>query len=106
MYLDDGSGMAKDYEICLQMRETIQGDIKRSGIMINHEKSTWLPRQEGELLGFIIYLKEGAFRVPNRRVENRKFLSDKVTERRFCTTAREVAKVTGSIIAVNLALGQ
>ena len=106
MYLDDESGMAKDYQVCLQVSEAIQGDIKRSGFMINHEKSIWLPRQEGELLGFIIDLKEGAFRVPNHhRVENLKFLSDKVTEKRFCTTAREVAKVTGSIISMSLALG-
>ena len=33
--------------------------------MISHEKSIWLSRQEGELLGFITDLKEGAFRVPN-----------------------------------------
>ena len=39
MYLDDGSGMAKDYQVCLQMSEAIQGDIKRSGFTINHEKS-------------------------------------------------------------------
>ena len=64
------------------MSETIQEDIKRSGFMINHEKSIWLPRQEGKLLGFIIDLKEGMFRVPNRRVENLKFLSDKVTEKK------------------------
>ena len=73
MYLDDGSGMAKDYQVCLWTSEAIQGDIKRSGSMINHERSIWLPRQEGELLGFIIDLKEGAFRVPNCRVENLKF---------------------------------
>ena len=44
-------------------------------------------------------------RVPNRTVENLKFLSDKVTEKKFCTTGREVAKVTGSIISMSLALG-
>ena len=48
-YLGDGSGMAKDYQACLRMSETVQEDIKRSGFMINHEKSLWLPRQEGEL---------------------------------------------------------
>ena len=73
--------------------------------MINHEKSIWLPRQEGELLGFIIDLKEGTFRVPNHRVKNLKMLLDKVTEKKFYTTAREVAKVTGSIISMSLALG-
>ena len=97
--------MAKDYQVCLQMSETIQGDTKISGFMINPEKSIWLPRQEGELLGFIIDLKEGAFRVPNPRVENRKFLSDKVTGKTFCTIAREVAKVTRSIISMSLVLG-
>ena len=105
MYLDDGSGMAKDYRVCLQMSEAIQRDIKRSGFMINHEKSIWLPRQEGELLGFIIDLKEGTFRVPNHRVKNLKILLDKVTEKKIYTTAREVAKVTGSIISMSLALG-
>ena len=45
MYLDDGSGMAKDYQVCLQMSEAIQGNIKGSGFMINDEKSIWLPRQ-------------------------------------------------------------
>ena len=78
MYLDDGSGMAKDYQVGLQMSETVQENTKRSRFMINHEKSIWLPRQEGELSGFIIDLKEGAFRVPNRRVGNLKFLLDKV----------------------------
>ena len=73
--------------------------------MINHEKSIWLSRQEGELLRFISYLKEGTFRVPNHRVGNLKILLDKVTEKKFYTTAREVAKVTGSIISVSLALG-
>ena len=60
------------------MSETLQENIKRSRLMINHEKSIWLPRQEGKLLGFITDLKEGAFRVPTRRVGNLKFLSDKV----------------------------
>ena len=80
--------------------QAIQRGIKRSGFMINHEKSI-----EGQLLGFIIDLKEGTFKVPNHRVENLKILSDKVTEKKCYTTAREVAKVTGSIISMSLALG-
>ena len=97
--------MAKDYRVCLQMSEAIQRDIKRSGFTINHEKSISLPRQKGELSGFIIDLKEGMFRVPNHRVGNLKILLDKVTEKKFHITAREVAKVTGSIISMSLALG-
>ena len=87
------------------MSEAIRRGIKRSVFIINHEKSIWLPRQEGQLLGFIIDLKEGTFKVPNHRVENLKILLDKVTEKKCYTTAREVAKVTGSIISVSLALG-
>ena len=105
MYLDDGSGMANDYQVCLQMSEAVQEDIKRSGFTISHEKPIWLPRQERELLGFIINLKEGAFRIPNSRVANLKFLLDKDFEKKFCTAAREVAKVTGSIISMSLAPG-
>ena len=56
-------------------------------------------------MGFIIDLKERAFRVPNCRVENLKFLSDKVIEKKLCATARDIAKVTGSIISMSLVLG-
>ena len=43
-----------------------------------------MPSQtEGELLGFIIDLREGEFRVPNRRVENLKLLLDKVSKQKF-----------------------
>ena len=59
---------------------------------------------EGELLGFTIDLREGAFRVPNRRVENLKLLLDKVSEKKLCTTASEVAKVTGSTTSMSLSL--
>ena len=62
------------------------------------------PQTEGELLGFTIDLREGAFRVPNRRVENLKLLLYRVSEKKFCTTASEVAKVTGSITSMSLSL--
>ena len=59
----------------------------------------------GELLGFILDLKTGTFQVPPRRVESFRLVLDSIVSRRFVATARQLARFTGLLSSMGLALG-
>ena len=46
----------------------VQSDLAKSGFVAHPTKSQWIPKQEGEHLGFIVNLKDGVFSVPARRL--------------------------------------
>ena len=55
----------------------VQSDLAKSGFVAHPTKSQWIPKQEGEHLGFIVNLKDGVFSVPSLRLL---VLQEKITE--------------------------
>lgn len=105
MYLDDGFVCASSQQAASQLAEIIKNDLTQSGLMINTEKSDLNPHQVGEFLGFTVDLQQGIFSVPQAKVSNLMTLLYNIKVNRHCVSAREVARATGIIISMSLALG-
>ena len=82
----------------------MKSDLFRSGFVAHPVRSQWVPKQEGEHLGFIVNMKEGTFAVPQRRITA---LQHKLAYFQSSSkiTARKLASLAGSIISMGLALG-
>lgn len=105
MYLDDGFGCTSSRIAAVELAERVKSDLASCGFLINMEKSHLVPRQVGEFLGFIVDLKQGLFLVPRAKVDNLMELLHIVKDESHFISARVVAKVTGTIISMGLALG-
>lgn len=104
-YLDDGAGAEQDYRSAHVMAERVKMDIQSSGFVINKDKSQWIPAQSVELLGFVMDLKEGKFRVPTHRMDALRRLIDTVIKDNYFVSARMLARVAGSLVSMMLAMG-
>ena len=63
-YLDDGAGAEKSLDTARAASKKVREDIAVSGFVTHPEKCSWEPTQVGELLGFILNLREGIIQVP------------------------------------------
>ena len=104
-YLDDGAVAESSFEDALQTSQKVRQDVKDSGFVANETKSVWDPVQNGELLGFIIDLASGKFIVPERRVLGFKDIFKQILDNQFVVSARQVARLTGNLASMGLALG-
>jgi hypothetical protein len=103
-YLDNGIGGGPTEEVSRKISRKIQIDVESSGFLWHPDKSVWEPSQQGEILGFLVDLKKGYFRVRERRIKClRKKL--KYIAQSSKSTARDIAQVTGTIVSMGLALG-
>ena len=78
--------------------------LEGSGLVINIEKSHWVPARQGEHLGYVVDLKRGLFKVPQCRRDTM-FTKLSEVEKVALPTARELASLVGSIISMYLGLG-
>ena len=104
-YLDDGAGGEQGFAEACSISESVRTDVRSSSSVANEEKSVWMPSQHVALLGFIVDLKVGTFHVPPRRVDALKQLLDIIIAKDFCVSARTLSCVTGSLVAISLAMG-
>ena len=104
VYLDDGIGADSSKDSCSQDAQLVRGDLDRLGLLVNEEKSNFEPRQKGEHLGFILDLTKGEFSIPPGKIDHLfnliSLLLDDVSP-----TARDVSRITGTLISMELALG-
>lgn len=104
VYLDDGIGTDSSKDSCSQEAQLVRGDLYRLGLLVNEEKSNFEPRQKGEHLGFILDLTKGEFSIPPGKIDHLfnliSLLLDDVSP-----TARDVSRITGTLISMELALG-
>ena len=104
-YLDDGIGGHSSLQEAKQVSNAVKGDVEKSGFVWHPEKSCWEPTQCDEVLGFIVNLAEGYFKVPERRIVKLNHQLHHIQSCNFKTTAYSIAKLTGTIISMGLALG-
>ena len=96
-FLDDGAGAESSFDLAGDMSNILQRDIVQSGFVAHTEKSQWEPTQSGELLG--------NFYVPPRRVEALRTLVHRMRSQKFYASARCLARLTGMLVSMGLALG-
>ena len=104
-YLDDGIGGHSSAQQAAAVSEKVKSDIERSGFLWHPDKSVWEPTQCAEVLGFIVNLVDGYFRVPERRIVQLNNQLHTIQVNNYETTAYGIAKLTGTIISIGLALG-
>ena len=104
-YLDDGAGAHQVRDVAVKLSALVREDIALSGFVANEEKSQWVPVQSGELLGFVMDLRNGIFQVPERRVQDIKQLIIMIIGKRFTVSARCLSRLTGSLVSMGIALG-
>ncbi|XP_078586076.1 uncharacterized protein LOC144867937 [Branchiostoma floridae x Branchiostoma japonicum] len=107
MYLDDGSGANGSFQGCADMAAVMRQDLADLGLLAHQAppKSYWIPRQEGELLGYIINLRDGSFQVPPRRCDIFSSLIIDAIASSHSISARSVSRITGNLVSMSLALG-
>ena len=105
VYLDDGFGLAIDFDTCTKMANQIRADLKKSGFVANEIKSVWTPQQSIEWLGFIWNLYNSTLEIPNKKYQGLKLCISALLEGTIRPTCRNLAKVCGKIISMKPALG-
>ena len=76
-------------------------ELDSSGLLVNEEKSHWVPMQVGEWLGFVINTISMTFQIPEKKVCKLKRLLNSANSSSY----RKLARIAGSIISVALAVG-
>ena len=98
IYLDDGFGSQPDKCSATAASLIQRKELSSSGLLCNEEKSRWTPMQIGEWLGFVIDS------IPEKKVSKLKSLLDSAIQAGY-SSFRELARIAGSIISVDLAVG-
>ena len=104
-YLDDGAGAEKSLDTARAASKKVREDIAASGFVAYPEKCYWESTQVGELLCFILNLREGIIQVPLQRIEILRDRIDLVVCHNSLVTAHQLAGLMGSIVSMGLALG-
>ena len=104
VYLDDGFGSQPDRTSAVAAALIQRKELDSSGLLVNEEKSHWVPMQVGEWLGFLINTISMTFRIPEKKVCKLKRLLDFAIQNESLSY-RELARIAGSIISVALAVG-
>jgi hypothetical protein len=107
MFLDDGNAFHHDFDQCVRISSIIQTDLKQLGFMFHSEspKSYWEPRTDGKVLGYLVDLPSGTFSVPQSRLEKIKVVLRFIESSNYWVSARTIAKLTGHLQSMSLALG-
>lgn len=104
-YLDDGAGADSDFCEAQRVSDVVRHDVQHSSFVANDEKGQWVPVQCGGLLGYILNLHAGTFQVPQKRVDSFHQVLRDVIAHTFVVSARTVARFTGLLASMSLALG-
>ena len=103
VYLDDGFGSQPERTSALAAAFIQRKDLASSGLLVNEEKSHWVPMQVGDWLGFVINTISMTFQIPEKKACKLKRLFNSVIQNKS-SSYRELARIAGSIISVALAV--
>lgn len=103
MYLDDGIIVNNNKYLLSTQIEQIKSDLYKAGFFINEEKSIWKPNKQLEWLGISINLVTMEFELPMEKIVRTRNLINLTLKK--SVTARQLSKVTGTIISSREASG-
>ncbi|CAG2214745.1 unnamed protein product [Mytilus edulis] len=72
VYLDDGMGIAENFETCSKISKIVEKDLLLSGFIANTEKSVWEPVQVIEWLGFVWNFKDCTLEISTKKLRTLK----------------------------------
>ena len=104
VYLDDGFGSEPDRTSAVAAAFIQRKELDSSGLLVNEEKSHWVPMQVGEWLGFVINTISMTFRIPEKKVCKLKRLLNSAIQNKSSSYG-ELARIADSIISFALAVG-
>ena len=105
LYLDDGFGMASDYELCRKDSDFVKKSLEEAGFLVNVEKSVFEPTQKLEWLGITWDSAQFCISIPERRLNDLLQSIDEILDRFLFFSARQLAQVTGKIISLSPVFG-
>ena len=104
MYLDDCLLCYNNLDLALDSIIQIRSDLKEAGLIVNEEKSNWLPTHQVTWLGFILNAQNNFIQVPEeklKRIQNK--IVTCLTAKKL--SARQMAQLVGKINSLYIALG-
>ena len=104
VYLDDG-WVCDTLEKCKSASDLIQDTLRRSGFVVNIEKSVFDPTNKLVWLGFVWNLQYGRLEVPVQKLDDIKYIASNLLEKKGDITARKLSSFVGKIIALKPSFG-
>ena len=103
-YPDDGIVVAKEFEAANRASLIVINNLQRASLVVNVQKSIWVPVQTLICLSFDLNLTQGVVSVPKSKIYN---LRGQLTslQNRHAAPAKQIASVIGKIISMSTALG-
>jgi hypothetical protein len=103
VYIDDGLVWANDYESCFRAAEVVRRDLVRAGWVVAEDKSSWVPSQVSEWLGFKIDLAGFHVKLVQKRVDKAVGLIDRLLSEK-APSLYDRSKWTGTLASMSLVL--
>lgn len=101
---NDWAGTGKSLETSREASREVREDIAASGFVAHPEKCCWEPTQVGELLGFVLNLREGITQIPLQQDKRLRDRIDHVQRHKSLVTALQLPGLVGSVVSMGLAL--
>ena len=104
LYIDDGICIADSESHAESNTAVVTQDLHQAGFILNSKKSILTPQMSGRWLGVNIDLHEGLFSIPGERVAKLRTRLERILSGSV-VSARELAKVTGLVLSMMIAVG-
>ena len=98
VYIDDGIVVVKGFDEALSVSEKVKDILLHAGLVLNGEKSKFLPSMSGSWLGFDIDLEKGEICIPSNKIEKLKGQLREALGQDFIP-AKVLASIIGRIIS-------
>ena len=102
-FLDNGLSAAESFSEAICNSQSVQETLRKSGFIVNCEKSVWEPEEIITWLGITLDLRAKMFHISNTRIESILKTLKNLTSTPY-VTARKVAKIIGKIVSTILVL--
>ncbi|EDO35485.1 predicted protein [Nematostella vectensis] len=105
LYLDDGVVCLPTFSQVQRASCIIQQDPASAGVVVNDQKSVWIPQQSLEWLGILLDLDSNVVSIPIRGINGLIKALNSLRAKFPFVTPREVASVTGKIVSLETGVG-
>lgn len=105
IFLDDGWLIDSHQVSCAALAVCVRSDLYKAGFITNDEKSHWTPSQVIEWLGIVWDSSHGTIRISDRQLFSIADCVQKISQKHFKVSARELASLVGKIISAGAVFG-
>ena len=105
IFLDDGWLIDSDQVSCAVLAACVRSDLYKAGFITNDEKSHWTPCQVIQWLGIVWDSSHRTIRILDRWLSSIADCVQRMSQKRFKVSARELASLVGKIISAGAVFG-